>query len=153
MTKASFNFTAALEAAEAAGDLPSLLFYQMGDKVVITRNFSGAISMIASATLMWTILRSHVGLSTTFNRLLFGLCVADVISSFANMLSSITMPKDLDYMFPSVYGNTATCSTQGFLHVVGTFSVLLYNCSICIYYLAIVKYNKKDVYIRTKIEP
>ena len=153
VTKDSFNYTAALEAAEAAGDLPSLLFYQMGDKVVITRHFSGSISMIASATLMWTILRSHVGLSETFNRLLFGLCVADVISSFANMLSSIAMPKDLDYMFPSVYGNTATCSTQGFLHVVGTFSGLLYNCSICIYYLAIVKYNKKDVYIRTKIEP
>jgi hypothetical protein len=134
-------------------NLPNALFYDIAKIEATTQHVSGAISMIASATLMWTILRSHVGLSETFNRLLFGLCVADVISSFANMLSSITMPTDLDYMFPSVYGNTATCSAQGFLNVLGTFSGLLYNCSICIYYLAIVKYNKKDVYIRTKVEP
>jgi hypothetical protein len=29
----------------------------------------------------------------------------------------------------------------------------LYNCSLCFYYLAIVKFNKKDTFIREKIEP
>lgn len=29
----------------------------------------------------------------------------------------------------------------------------LYNCSMCFYYLSIIKYNKKDEYIKDKLEP
>ena len=50
-------------------------------------------------------------------------------------------------------GNTTSCSAQGFLIGLGSLCGLLYNCSICLYYLAIVKYQKKDEYIRKKIEP
>ena len=118
----------------------------------ILRQVAGSISLIASSILVWNILRSHIGLSSTFNRLLFGLCVADIMSSCAHMLSTVMVPKEVDYFYWNAHGNTATCNLQGFLHIIGS-SATLYNCSICIYYLTIVKYNKNDEYIRKKIEP
>ena len=63
------------------------------------------------------------------------------------------VPKELKYYSPFANGNVATCSFQGFLNLVGSNCVAVYNSSICFYYLAIVKYNKKDAYIKTKLEP
>lgn len=119
-------------------------------KGTILSHISGSISLIASTALVWHILRSYDGLSTTFHRLLFGLCIADIISSFCWMLLA---PQEMDYMIWNARGNTASCSAQGFLIALGSSCGLLYNCSICIYYLAIVNYKKKDEYISNKIEP
>ena len=46
--------------------------------------------------LVWKILRSQIGLSSTFQRLLFGLCVADILWSFSFMLSTLMIPKEVD---------------------------------------------------------
>ena len=129
------------------------LYLQVREPYVILRHVAGSISLIASSILVWNVLRSHIGLSSTFNRLLFHLCVADIVmSSCAHMLSTVMVPKEVDYLYWNAHGNMLTCNLQGFLIVMG-FSAPMYNCSICIYYLAIVKYNKKDEYIRKKIEP
>jgi len=50
-------------------------------------------------------------------------------------------------------GRIASCRTQGFFIFLGSVAALLYNCSLRFYYLFVVEYNKKDEYIRTKIEP
>jgi hypothetical protein len=46
-----------------------------------------------------------------------------------------------------------TCTAQGFHYTVGIIGTNLYNCSICFYYLEVIRYNKKDEYIRNKLEP
>ena len=46
----------------------------------------GTVSTIASTCLVVHILRSHHGLSTTYHRLVFGICIADILSSFAHAL-------------------------------------------------------------------
>jgi hypothetical protein len=114
---------------------------------------SGSVSTIASTCLILHILRSHHGLSTTYHRLVFGLCIGDILSSFANVLTSTMVPKEMNYYIPGAQGNTATCTAQGFLLTIGIFVANLYNCSICLYYLSIIRYNKKDEYIRDKLEP
>jgi hypothetical protein len=75
------------------------------------------------------------------------------VSSFAFVLSSTMVPKEMNYFVPGAQGNTATCTAQGFLVAIGFIAAALCNCSICVYCLAIVKYNKKDGYIRNKLEP
>lgn len=102
--------------------------------------------------LVWKILRSQIGLSSTFQRLLFGLCVADILWPFSFILSTLMIPKEVDYLYLNSRGTVTTCNAQGFLQIVG-FSGSLYNCSICVHYLAIVTYNKSDEFIRKKIEP
>ncbi len=119
----------------------------------VIRRTSGSVSTIASMCLVVHILRSHHGLSTTYHRLMFGLCIADILSSFGFALGSTMVPKEMNYFVPSAQGNTATCTAQGFLITAGVTVVALYNCSICFYYLAIIRYNKKDEYIRNKLEP
>ena len=119
----------------------------------IIYRITGSVSTIASACLAVHILRSHNGLSTTYHRLVFGLSIADILSSFAYVLSSTMVPKEMNYFVPGAQGNTATCTAQGFLFAVGSIVATLYNCCICLYYLAIIRYNKKDEYIRNKLEP
>ena len=147
-TRDTFDF-----AEIAMAELPNSAFFNNTKPIVIIQHVTGGISIIASTALIWTILRSHTGLSTTFHRLLFGLCVADILFSTVQMLASIVIPRDLDYIFPWAHGSTATCDSAGFFHISGALSGLLYNASICIYYMTIVRYNKKDEYIRQKIEP
>jgi hypothetical protein len=119
----------------------------------VIRRTSGSVSTIASMCLVVHILRSHHGLSTTYHRLVFGLCIADIMTSFAQALGSTMVPKEMNYFVPGAQGNTATCTAQGFVIIVGVGVAAVYNCSICFYYLAIIRYNKKDEYIRNKLEP
>jgi hypothetical protein len=114
---------------------------------------SGSISLVASILLSMHILRSHHGLSTTYHRLVFGLSSCDIMSSLAFTLSSIAVPKEMDYLVPLAIGNNATCDAQTFLMYFGISAGCLYNCSICFYYLAIITFGKKDDYIRRKFEP
>ena len=68
-------------------------------------------------------------------------------------LASTMVPKEMNYFVPGAQGNMTTCTAQGFLIAVGSIAANLYNCSICLYYLSIIRYNKKDEYIRNKLEP
>jgi hypothetical protein len=54
---------------------------------------------------------------------------------------------------PYASGNIATCDALGFLISSAFGASLCYNFSICFYYLAIITYDKKDDYIRRKLEP
>ena len=119
----------------------------------IIRRTSGSVSAIASTCLILHILRSHHGLFTIYHRLVFGLCIGDILSSFAHAISSTMVPKEMNYFVPGAQGNMTTCTAQGLLITVGAIAATLYNCSICCYYLAIIRYNKKDEYIRNKLEP
>ena len=47
----------------------------------------------------------------------------------------------------------ATCTAQGFVTLFGAAVTLVYSCSLNLYYVAVVKYQKSDNYIRMKIEP
>ncbi len=119
----------------------------------LIRRVSASVSTVASALLILHIIRSHVGFSKTYHRLVLGLSISDLLSSLMNILASMMVPKELSYFVRGAMGNTATCTAQGFLLKVGNISGNLYNCSICFYYLAIIRYNKKDAYIRQKLEP
>ena len=119
----------------------------------IIYSVTGSISIISSAAIMWHILRSYKGLSSAYHRLVFGLCVGDLITSFAFAVNAAAAPKDLNYLAPFASGNIGTCTAEGFILTVGVMMTSLYNCSICFYYLSIVKFNKKDEYIISALEP
>ena len=82
----------------------------------------------------------------TCHRLVFALCVTDLITSVTHALSSVLTPQEMSYFTPFAKGNVSMCDAQGFLIVGGYTCALLYNSSMCFYYLvAIIKYNKKAV--------
>ena len=142
-----FDFDAWLLSDERA------TIYHQSKVFSIIRHVVGALSLISSIILICIILRSHIGLSSTFNRLLFGLCVSDVLSSVAHTISSAAGPKDLDYAVWNARGNAATCDASRFIQFLGMNLGLFYNASLCLNSLAIVRFKKKEKYIREKIEP
>jgi len=117
---------------------------------------TGSVSTIASACLIVHNLQSHHGIlvsTITYHRLVFGLSITDILSSFAHALGSTMVPKEMNFFLPGAQGNMPTCTAQGFHYTVGIIATNLYNCSICFYYLEVIRYNKKDEYIRNKLEP
>ena len=112
------------------------------------------VSCMVSIAIIWIIFRSHQKLSTTTHRLLLGLCIADILSSLAQSFSTLPAPATYDDVIWNAKGNTsASCSMQGFFIYLGSAAAPLYTCSLCLYYLSVVKYKKKEEYIETKIEP
>ena len=62
-------------------------------------------------------------------------------------LASKMVPKEMNFFVPGAQGNTGTCTAPGFLITAGVTAVMAaYNCSICFYYLSIIRCNKKDEY-------
>ncbi len=76
-----------------------------------------------------------------------------MLSFFVFVLGPVMVPEEMSYWVPGARGNLATCTLQGFLGTVGIFMTTLFNCCVCLYYLAIVKYGKREAYIRRKLEP
>jgi hypothetical protein len=89
--------------------------------VAIAYFVTGPISFIASAAIIYHILRSHKGLSSTYHRLVFGMCISDMMSSLAITLSTTMTPKEMSYISPFAYGNVALCTAQGALVRVGLY--------------------------------
>ena len=119
----------------------------------IARSVSAIVSVIASSLLIWMIMRSKERLTTTYNRLIFGMSISDILLSLSWVSFNAVAPSEMSYMIWNARGNQGTCDAKGFLTTVGAVSGVLYICSLNIYYLAKVKYNKGGQYISSKIEP
>ena len=132
----------------------SIADYRADTKILASVQTAFSIlSLFASIIILWIIHRSHEGLSTTTNRLLFGLSLSDVISSFAQSLATLPAPSEYEDVIWNAKGNVRSCKAQGFFIFLGSMAAPLYNCSLCFYHLAILKFNKKDDFIKEKIEP
>ena len=119
----------------------------------ITRTITGAISFLSSLTLMIVILRSYIGLGSPLHRLLVGLSISDMMSSFSQACGNFVAPKEFGYYLWNARGNFASCNAQGFLYWFGAVSGAFYNWSLCFFYLAVIRFEKSDEYICKWIEP
>lgn len=124
-----------------------------GKATTIIRSSLAIISLTASCILIRIIQRSNDRFSTTYHRLLLGMSVADILLSIGYAHFNFTAPSDNNYFVWNARGNQMTCSAQGFVFLLGFSSSPLYNCSINLYSLAVVRYQKTNDYIRKRIEP
>ena len=116
------------------------------------RRSTGTVSLFSSLALIYHVVRTDDGLSSTYHRLLFGLCVADLFMSLSCALNDTMVPEEMNYFIPHARGNGASCDANGFLLYFGGMSTILFNCSLCLYYLAIIKFNMKFEHIKKKLE-
>ncbi len=120
----------------------------------ICMRVSGSLSFIGSTLIVIHIIRSHKRLSTIFHRLMLGLSIGDILSSFFSfVLGSSMVPREMSYWVVGARGNVTSCTIQGFVSEIGIYLSTYYNCSVCFYYFAIIKYSMKEDYIRIKLEP
>lgn len=98
--------------------------------LAIVRSLVAIISVISSATLIWMMRRSHVGFTTTYHRLLLGICIGDILLSLGHSLFNMASPSENSYLVWNARGNMATCNTQGFLADFGLVLALMYTCNL-----------------------
>ena len=94
--------------AETTPALTSIVTQSVNAVVYLTSNQIDdcqPISFTSSAAIIYHILRSYKGLSTTYHRLVFGLCVTDMIASVTQALSSVLTPQEVSYFAPFAKGN------------------------------------------------
>jgi len=127
--------------------------YGDGKSTTILRSTMAIVSVIFSCCLIRMIMTSKDRLSTTYHRLLLGMSVGDILFSLSQVTFGAISPSDMSYMVWNARGNLATCTANGFFVVMGMMLTLFYSCSLNIYYLILIKYNKSESYIRKKVEP
>ena len=111
---------------------------------------SGLVSSCASITLIVSILRSELKLTTVYRRLIFLLSVFDVLVSAAHAFSSLPMPAG---SMLGAIGSDVTCGLQGFFATVGMCGTVFYSLSLTVYFLLVVKFNMPETKIKKYAEP
>ena len=81
---------------------------------------------------------------------MLGLSTFDALQSIAYAMTPLVSPRDSK--FYGAIGNDRTCSAQGFLLILGL-AVPMYNTSLSLFYLLIIRYNVRRATLSAKIEP
>jgi len=123
-------------------------------KIVIATipKITGGISFLSSAVMIYMILQSEIKLGTPFRRLIFAMCIVDLLQSGVALLSTLPSPVDTPGIW-GAYGNEMTCSITGFIFFYASNAAPLYMCSLCIHYLCFVQYKVTQKAFRERIEP
>ena len=109
---------------------------------------SSILSIVGSSTIVRLTLRRK--LSTPYDRILFGLSIADMVSSATNALNPYLAPRDTS---PRIFaiGNDTTCAAIGFLWHIST-AGFMYSGMLSLYYYLTVRHSISIDYIQSKIE-
>ena len=104
-----------------------------------------SLSALSSAAILFLILRSETHLSSIYHRIMFGMSLADILSSIAFALTTLPMPEaqggEIAH-WPRI-GNEFTCSLQGAIWCFGTFTTFPYNGCLCVYYACVIAIQMK----------
>ena len=124
-----------------------------GKALSIIRATSAVISTISSSLLIWMLARSTKRFTTTQHRILLGMSIFDIIMSLSYAHFNAMAPSEMSYIVWNAHGNEVSCAVVGYFSLIGLIGVLLYQCSLNVYYLLVIKFGKTDRYIRMKAEP
>jgi hypothetical protein len=117
--------------------------------LAILPKITGSASVIFSSLIAYTVIKDKSNRSKVYHRLLLGMSIADLSSSFWLALSTWPIPEETGILWAS--GNTMTCNFQGFFTQFGITSPI-YNASLSIYYLLVIRYGWKEEQLKS-IEP
>jgi len=112
----------------------------------ISQLISGTLSIGFSCRMIYLIFRDKLSENgwRTYDRLMLGIGVTDIIFSLSVASSTLPMPRDSGILF--AIGNDLTCSIQGFLGQLGA-GLHFYHASLCIHFLLILRYNMKETVV------
>lgn len=101
---------------------------------------TGSLSLLGSIFIAYDVVKRK-SLAKVHHRILFGMSLADIVSSFCTILGRVPATRG-DEVFPG-YGSTGLCTAQGFFYQT-ILSVVAYNFSLALYYLLIIRYNLSE---------
>jgi hypothetical protein len=85
---------------------------------------------------------------------MFFVSSCDLMTSLAIAFTTLPMPRDVIYDFGTAsYGNTFTCSLQGFAVYVGSVLGIFSICILCVNYVCVIKFQLDSEKIKKYVEP
>jgi hypothetical protein len=130
------------------------------DYAALIPRFTGGLSAISSALIIYIILRSQTRLSTIYHRIMFGMSLADICGSIAMSLTSLPMPSYMPkeeifgyHWTGTRLGNEYTCNAQGFFAMFGMGCMYNYNGMLCMYYACAIFFTMCERDIKKYVEP
>eukprot|EP00980_Cylindrotheca_fusiformis_P017216 scaffold5297_cov104-Cylindrotheca_fusiformis.AAC.9 len=88
---------------------------------------------------------------TPYTRLLIAMSMCDIVASITISIATFLRPRDTSSRVWA-FGNDATCSAVGFMNQI-SFSAVLYNGMLSIYFLLTARFGFKNEYIASTVEP
>ncbi len=122
----------------------------MNERVILINLVTSNVSAVSSCLILYVIFKSGEKLRTPLNRLLAGLSIADLFQSISIAFGRFSIKFEDGLPVPI---STVRCDTQGFFMVIGSTMSPFYNCSLCINYLAKIRYSQNDDSISRRLEP
>jgi hypothetical protein len=140
------------------------------EKIVLaySRTVTGTLSLLASAAIINKIVQSSykrransgnltyssgfaafLASTSTYQRLLFGMSMLDVLYSFWAALSTLPVPASTGVVFG--HGNTLTCTMQGFFTQFSS-ATPVYVAALTTYFMLRIRYNISEDVLRKKYE-
>ena len=114
---------------------------------------SGLISLISCSAVVWMALRAlrrklptGKNRSQTYHRVLAGLAFVVAVASFNSILGTWATPKDSGLLWAA--GNDQTCRAQAFVAQFGGIASSVYNVSLSLYYVLVIKYGWRNQRLR-----
>ena len=118
---------------------------------------TASISLVASTTIATMIVKATKKsgkltlYSSPYHRIIFGLCISDMLSSFGMLTGPFAPPAHLEQARWSI-GNDTTCKINGFFVNFGAGCVPFYTCALCYYCFCKIRKNMSDDAFAYKIE-
>jgi hypothetical protein len=135
--------------------------------LLIIQICSGLFSVIGSSIILYLIWRSPDSAhymrrrgrlqrgnasKITFERIMIGLSISDLIHSIRCIIAPIAVPQGVTGAQIAI-GNQATCIAQGFLFQLFTFAILYYSTSLAIYFALSINPKVSNNTIKYRCEP
>jgi hypothetical protein len=116
----------------------------------VTPMVTGCASFIASSTIIVTILRSNLKLTTIYRRLVFMISIFDLFQSLSQLTGSFTMPANTGWL---AIGNGLTCSLGGCFSVLGNLGAMIYSFTLTVYFFLVIQIEMNEDLIQQRFEP
>jgi hypothetical protein len=110
-------------------------------------------SILGSLFIIQHVLRSKKRRGRVYHRILLLMSVNDLVYSFKAFISTWPQPRDTpDWLSYGSVGNAATCTAAGFLGHGSALTSIVYNLSLTIFFLMVVRYGWKESQIKKRVE-
>ena len=119
--------------------------------LAIVPKFTSFLSLLGSSWVILEVLTEQEKRRSVYHRLLCAMSIYDVLESIWNFASTWPIPAGTTGIW-AASGTRQTCSAQGFFLQLGL-AIPMYNASLSIYYLLVIRYNMQDTKLKRRVEP
>lgn len=108
--------------------------------------FTAVLSMCGSTLIILDIVYDRQKRRSVYHRIMLVFSFFDLINSLSMGITTLPVPADLGVLW--AIGNDATCNFQGYIAQMGGTACMLYNATLTIYFVQVIRFQKKETQLK-----